>query len=1211
MTSGCSINLLESSLAGSLPASDQAALDRHLDECEACGEALERMAGWASWCEEAASLLTEDELDELRPTREDWAVDFTVEHLDPTDEPGALGRLGDFDVLEIIGHGGMGVVLKAHDRKLNRRVAIKILSPHLAQNSLARKRFAREAQAAAAVVHPHVLAIHQVQPNGSLPFLVMPFVAGESLAERLTARGTLELTEILRIGMQAAAGLGAAHEQGLVHRDVKPANILLEKGIERAVLTDFGLARAADDVTLTRWGIIAGTPQYMSPEQARGEPLDGRSDLFSLGCVLYEMATGVSPFRSDSLMATMRRLVDDQPRAMEALNPELPPWFIATVDRLLEKDPSRRFSSAKEVSELLEECLAHVQQPATAPLPAGLPVPRSVAETAPGTLRLRVNRRLGVIVGLLLMAFGGFGAFMMLTAEPQDRGGSRSQATQSAPEHETAIPNTKSPTPPPEVNSAQLRRVHHFRLGMVGHDIRIASSPDGKLFAVANGNPTMIMGTRRSRVADNWEPSVKLRDARSGKAIASLILADGEENTIVTSTEEVSYFEPTALAFSPDGKTIAVGTSIGQVKLFNAKDGELIRSFDDAAGKALDKKTPENWKSLKRAMGSIAALAFSPDGKTLATCGRSFDDFSETFERLSRSGLRRTGPGRLKLWNVQHGTLKHDLVGHNDFVTAVAFSPNGKLLASAGRWMDEGDLFGNGVLIWNPQSGEQIHSLIRSSADGGVQAVAFSPDSKLLVMGTQRFGESESNTGDVSVVEASSGTEKWLVTVPGRAKPVALWRGGKTIAVLYGGRSIRFLDAVTGATTQTVRQDASSEDLRWEDFAIASKSRVLMIGGVDKKKNGYVELWKTANQDVTNAPTAAPDEDTPQPNLEEDSDNGASSVLTIVVPIGVAGSDKDPALGFGAMVERTVQDISTGHDFCLNLESGELLTPPATVKGEEQLSKWARENEVDLAADLTEDPKLTHPYRPALTTFDLFYVGPASWDGSSAIDVIKATPFVESQLAKTLSEKDGLRINHIVASKESENTLYIRTRRGRTGLLQITGFNVDPSGVKIRYKLVNNPPRKGWDEAPWGWKQAGIQVRLQPARRSWKEGEDCKFKIAMRNTGTRELTTSGIASLALEVDGKAFPPRNWMLRGLTARLPFGPGKKYEFDISLSSFGSDKTGAPKLTPGKHSITAILLDNSIEPATLVQSIDRKTQGALAVSNPVEVEVEPNRQ
>lgn len=373
MNTRCSIALLESALAEKLPAEDETALNRHLDVCEECSAALERMAGGPALCHEAASLLTGDDLDAAVPTRDQWSeVDFTVEHLDPSDEPNVLGRLGGYDVLEIIGHGGMGVVLKAFDRELKRCVAIKVLAPHLAQSSLAKKRFAREAQAAAAIVHPNVLAIHQVQPNGPLPFLVMPLVAGDSLAERLTAQGRLELKEVLRIGMQAAAGLAAAHEQGLVHHDVKPANILLEKGVERAMLTDFGLARAADDVTLTRWGIIAGTPQYMSPEQARGEPLDGRSDLFSLGCVLYEMATGVSPFRTDSVMATMRRLVDDSPQAMGSLNPELPPWFNAIVERLLEKDPSRRFHSAKGVSELLEGCLAHVQQPSAVPLPASL-----------------------------------------------------------------------------------------------------------------------------------------------------------------------------------------------------------------------------------------------------------------------------------------------------------------------------------------------------------------------------------------------------------------------------------------------------------------------------------------------------------------------------------------------------------------------------------------------------------------------------------------------------------------------------------------------------------------------------------------------------------------------------------------------------------------------------------------------------------------------
>jgi serine/threonine-protein kinase len=419
MSDPCSSALLEAALAGNLPADVEASLCRHLEECDECSAAMERMAGGAPWCQEAAAWLSGDELDEAAPVRDAWSeTDFTVEHLEPADEPNVLGRLGGYDVLEILGRGGMGVVLKGYDRELKRCVAIKVLAPHLAHSSLARKRFAREAQAAAAVVHPHVLAIHQVQASGRLPFLVMPLVAGESLAERLAAKGTLELKEVLRIGMQAAAGLAAAHEQGLVHRDVKPANILLEKGVERAVLTDFGLACAADDVALTQWGIVAGTPQYMSPEQARGEPLDGRSDLFSLGCVLYEMATGVSPFRADGTMATMRRLVDDAPQAMVSLNPELPSWFVAIVGRLLEKSPSKRFGSATEVSELLEGCLAHVQQPASVPLPAGVPEPPAQPESG-----RRNPRSKGVLTMFAIFGVGLLGAVGWLATEPPDIAG--------------------------------------------------------------------------------------------------------------------------------------------------------------------------------------------------------------------------------------------------------------------------------------------------------------------------------------------------------------------------------------------------------------------------------------------------------------------------------------------------------------------------------------------------------------------------------------------------------------------------------------------------------------------------------------------------------------------------------------------------------------------------------------------------------------------
>src|SRR5262249_29409220 len=151
------------------------------------------------------------------------------------------------------------------------------------------QRFTREAQAAAAVSHDHIVTIHAVEEASGLPYLVMQLVAGMSLQERLDREGPMELPEILRIGLQTASGLAAAHAQGLVHRDIKPANILLENGVERVKITDFGLARAAADASLTQEGVVAGTPHYMSPEQARGEAIDQRSDLFSLGSVLYAM----------------------------------------------------------------------------------------------------------------------------------------------------------------------------------------------------------------------------------------------------------------------------------------------------------------------------------------------------------------------------------------------------------------------------------------------------------------------------------------------------------------------------------------------------------------------------------------------------------------------------------------------------------------------------------------------------------------------------------------------------------------------------------------------------------------------------------------------------------------------------------------------------------------------------------------------------------
>ncbi|TWU03659.1 serine/threonine-protein kinase [Neorhodopirellula pilleata] len=330
--------------------------------------------------------------------RHESIVDFAVAFLEPTDRVGAIGRLGGFEILSVIGHGGMGIVLKGFQEELNRPVAVKIMSPHLATIALARKRFLREAQATAAVVHPNVMPILSVSESSSLPFLVMPFVACHSLQQRLDVDGPLPLVDSLRIALQVAQGLAAAHAQGLVHRDVKPANILLERGIDRAMLTDFGLARAADDATVTRSGVIAGTPQYMSPEQARGGAIDARSDLFSLGSVIHAMIIGRPPFRAETSYGILRKITDATHQPLRDQNPMIPVWLERLVDRLLSKDPADRPATAAELADTLEACLAHVQQPTTFPLPNSL-IARSWSPLMSRTLKIL----LVILAGLLIL----------------------------------------------------------------------------------------------------------------------------------------------------------------------------------------------------------------------------------------------------------------------------------------------------------------------------------------------------------------------------------------------------------------------------------------------------------------------------------------------------------------------------------------------------------------------------------------------------------------------------------------------------------------------------------------------------------------------------------------------------------------------------------------------------------------------------------------
>ncbi|MFH1265499.1 MAG: serine/threonine-protein kinase [Planctomycetota bacterium] len=348
----------------------------------------------------------EGPLDEISPPPSEISLDF----LKPCNMPGRLGKLGPYEVIDVIGRGGMGVVLRAHDPKLSRVVAVKVLAPELAANPTARKRFLREARAAAAVSHPHVVTIHAVEEDDDTPYLVMECIDGQSLEDKIERVGTLPLKEILRIGSQIAAGLAAAHGQGLIHRDVKPGNVLLENGVERVKITDFGLARAVDDIGMTRTGEVAGTPEFMSPEQAQGLAVEHRSDLFSLGSVLYAMCTGRSPFRADTTVAVLRRVCDDEPRPIREINPEIPEGLVAIIDRLLAKSPDERLQTSQEVADLLGRRLAYLQHPTNTPPPGPLGAAGDFLLRAgpddkpPVSPRTRPRRRLWAVAGLVLLA---------------------------------------------------------------------------------------------------------------------------------------------------------------------------------------------------------------------------------------------------------------------------------------------------------------------------------------------------------------------------------------------------------------------------------------------------------------------------------------------------------------------------------------------------------------------------------------------------------------------------------------------------------------------------------------------------------------------------------------------------------------------------------------------------------------------------------------
>ncbi|MFC5182847.1 WD40 repeat domain-containing serine/threonine protein kinase [Actinomadura harenae] len=628
---------------------------------------------------------------------------------------------GRYRILELIGRGGMGRVWRAYDDQLGREVAVKeMLLPEGIDDEGRREwyaRTAREARAAARLHHPGIVTVHDrvLEPDGR-PWIIMEFVRGRSLSDLLRAEGPLPPRRVAEIGRQMLSALTAAHAHGIVHRDVKPANVLLSG--DRAVLTDFGIAALADDVTVTRTGALVGTPGYMAPEQIRGEPATPRSDLWALGATLYTAVEGRPPFTGATPAAIYVSVATEEPSPPALAGPLTP-----VIAGLLTKDPSKR-STPEPLSAALTAIANGTEPPPsrpvfpTVPVPVGATTPYGPAPEAfappSGRARRRTLLLRAAAAGAVVLVAGGVTAALTLRDSGHTPEPSRQPTKAAAKDlilgsqgvlNLTYLPDSRelismSVSAPSRMWDVTTGRVlANLDDSVHGSSSFAAPSPDGRTIATDNYSSISLWDARTQRVTRTFQlPGGDKAGIASSAAFSpegdrlaigtysndkgphKIVLWNVPQNSAEGTLDSGGTTGLSHVVYSPDGLQFAT-SDLTQVKLWDTSGGRLIGTIGE----------PD---------GIVADIAFSPDGTELA--------------------VNTTGTG-IHLWNLKTRTLATSIIGGGkDDSNQIAFSPDGTLLA--GRDAGDHDV----VDLWDTKTGKVVRRLTGHTRE--VRAVAYAPD---------------------------------------------------------------------------------------------------------------------------------------------------------------------------------------------------------------------------------------------------------------------------------------------------------------------------------------------------------------------------------------------------------------------------------------------------------------------------------------------------